>query len=114
MFESTLADDLTRARYNLSFLKHLERYVAVVSGIAIPFNNYVTGTCAFTHKAGVHSKVPMYATGLSVTPLKAVTSNPEAYEILNPEHFGVQRNIQVLFQSPSDLQAHTTHRLQVV
>ena len=38
-----------------------------VAGVSIPFNNYITGTCAFTHKAGVHSK--------------AVMSNPGAYEV---------------------------------
>ncbi len=41
----------------------------------IPFCNYVTGYSAFTHKAGIHAK--------------AILNNPETYEILNPNDFGM-------------------------
>lgn len=52
----------------------------MAADVEIPFNNYVTGSCAFTHKAGVHSK--------------AVMSNPTAYEVIDPADFGVERRIQ--------------------
>jgi hypothetical protein len=34
----------------------LDKYVAAAVGVPIPFNNYITGSAAYTHKAGVHSK----------------------------------------------------------
>jgi len=70
-----------KQRYNLTLLRSLEKYVATCADIQIPFNNYVTGSAAFTHKAGVHSK--------------AVMLNPGAYEIIDPEDFGVERKIQL-------------------
>lgn len=72
--------DITRSRYNLSVLRDLETYIATICGIDIPFNNPITGT-AFTHKAGVHSN--------------AAINDPKSYEILQPDIFGVQRNICV-------------------
>uniref|UniRef100_A0A7S4DX45 homocitrate synthase n=1 Tax=Lotharella globosa TaxID=91324 RepID=A0A7S4DX45_9EUKA len=77
----TLDKDLITERYDLSLLKHLERYVAQHCHVTIPFNNYVTGSCAFTHKAGVHSK--------------AVMQNPSAYEVIDPSDFGVERRIEL-------------------
>eukprot|EP00004_Rigifila_ramosa_P002889 TRINITY_DN12955_c0_g1_i1.p1 TRINITY_DN12955_c0_g1~~TRINITY_DN12955_c0_g1_i1.p1 ORF type:complete len:568 (-),score=131.73 TRINITY_DN12955_c0_g1_i1:14-1501(-) len=68
-------------RYDLHLLRHLERYVAQACEISIPFNNYITGSAAFTHKAGVHSK--------------AVMHNPGAYEVLDPADFGVERRVQL-------------------
>ena len=56
---SPLALGRRHSSYNLPFLNHLEKYVARAARVAVPFNNYVTGSCAFTHKAGVHSKVGM-------------------------------------------------------
>jgi homocitrate synthase len=73
--------DYVMNKYNLSLIRHLERYVSQRAHVAIPFNNYVTGSCAFTHKAGVHSK--------------AVMQNPEAYEVINPQDFGVERRIEL-------------------
>jgi homocitrate synthase len=78
----TLDQEAIQSRYNLRLLAHLEKYVAQVADITIPFNNFVTGSCAFTHKAGVHTK--------------AVISNPKAYEILDPEDFGVSRRVQLV------------------
>ena len=49
--------------------------------IDVPFNNYITGFSAFTHKAGIHAK--------------AVLNNPETYEILDPTDFGLTRYIHV-------------------
>jgi homocitrate synthase len=76
----TVDKDHVKQRFDLNVLTHLERYVSRASGINIPFNNYITGSCAFTHKAGVHSK--------------AVMANPNAYEVIDPADFGVIRNIQ--------------------
>lgn len=70
-----------RARYNLPLLRDLEIYVANKANIEIPFNNYVTGSAAFNHKAGVHSK--------------AVIQNPGSYEVIDPADFGVVRNISI-------------------
>ena len=50
-------------------------------GVDIPFNNYITGITAFTHKAGIHAK--------------AILNNPETYEILNPQAFGLTRYVSI-------------------
>ncbi len=64
-------------RYRLGQLRELERLVSRVTGADVPFNNYVTGETAYSHKAGMH--------------LKAMMSNPGAYEIIPPEAFGLAR-----------------------
>jgi homocitrate synthase len=66
-------------RYRLGQLRELERLVARVTGIEIPFNNYVTGETAYSHKAGMH--------------LKAMMANPGSYEIIPPEAFGLSRKL---------------------
>ncbi len=66
-------------RYRLGQLRELERLIARVTGIEIPFNNYVTGETAYSHKAGLH--------------LKAMMSNPGSYEIIPPEAFGLTRKM---------------------
>jgi homocitrate synthase len=66
-------------RYRLGQLRELERLVARVVGVEVPFNNVVTGETAFSHKAGMH--------------LKAMMSNPGAYEIIPPEAFGLSRKL---------------------
>jgi len=53
--------------------------VARVVGVEIPFNNYVTGETAYSHKAGMH--------------LKAMMANPGSYEIIPPEAFGLSRKL---------------------
>ena len=68
-------------KYNLKALHELELLVARIVGIDIPFNNYITGITAFTHKAGIHAK--------------AVLNNPETYEILDPQDFGMTRYISI-------------------
>ncbi len=67
------------ARYQLGQLRELERLVARVTGVEIPFNNVVTGETAFAHKAGMH--------------LKAMMTNPGSYEIVPPEAFGLSRRL---------------------
>lgn len=61
-------------KYNLNALRDVENLVADAVSIQVPFNNYITGYCAFTHKAGIHAK--------------AILNNPSTYEILRPEDFG--------------------------
>jgi homocitrate synthase len=72
--------ELTK-KYNLKALHDLELLVARIVGIDVPFNNYITGITAFTHKAGIHAK--------------AVLNNPETYEILDPHDFGMTRYISI-------------------
>ncbi len=69
------------AKYNLPKLVELDNMVADIVGVGIPFNNYITGITAFTHKAGIHAK--------------AVLNNPETYEILDPQDFGLTRYISI-------------------
>jgi homocitrate synthase len=66
-------------RYRLGQLRELERLVARITGVEIPFNNYVTGETAYSHKAGMH--------------LKAMMANPGSYEIIQPEAFGLSRKL---------------------
>ena len=68
-------------KYKLDVLPRLDNKVAQMVGVDIPFNNYITGITAFTHKAGVHAK--------------AVLNNPETYEILSPQDFGMTRYISI-------------------
>jgi len=68
-------------RYRLGQLRELERIVARICGIEIPFNNPLTGETAYSHKAGMH--------------LKAMTANTGSYEIIPPEAFGVSRQLIV-------------------
>src|SRR5512142_1714533 len=62
-------------RYQLGQLRELERLVARIVGVEIPFNNVVTGETAFSHKAGMH--------------LKSMMTNPGSYEVIPPEPFGL-------------------------
>jgi len=66
-------------RYRLGQLRELERLIARITGVEIPFNNFVTGETAYSHKAGMH--------------LKSMMSNPGSYEIIPPEAFGLTRRL---------------------
>ena len=66
-------------RYRLGQLRELERLVGRICGIEVPFNNYLTGETAYSHKAGMH--------------LKAMVTNPGTYEIIPPEAFGLARRL---------------------
>lgn len=70
-----------KAKYNLEKLRDLENLVAEAVQIQVPFNNYITGYCAFTHKAGIHAK--------------AILNNPSTYEILDPQDFGMTRYVSI-------------------
>ncbi len=69
------------SRYNLPQLQHLDHLVSDLTCVPIPFNNYVTGETAFSHKAGLHAK--------------AVLSDPSSYEALDPADFGLERRLEV-------------------
>ncbi len=77
----SLAPQEVARRYRLGQLREVERLVARVCGIEVPFNNYLTGETAFSHKAGMH--------------LKAMTANTGSYEIIPPEAFGLSRKLIV-------------------
>lgn len=68
-------------KYNLNMLREIENLVADAVEVEVPFNNYITGFCAFTHKAGIHAK--------------AILNNPSTYEILKPEDFGMTRYVSI-------------------
>ena len=51
--------DYVLSKYNVTKLKEIEDLVADYVEIQTPFNNYITGYCAFTHKAGIHAKASM-------------------------------------------------------
>jgi homocitrate synthase len=76
----TLNRDYVR-KYQLKLLPALDAMIARMCHIEIPFNNYITGSSAFIHKAGIHAK--------------AVLADPSTYEALNPDDFGVVREITI-------------------
>jgi homocitrate synthase len=71
--------DYVLSKYNIKKLKEVEELVADLVEVNIPFNNYITGFCAFTHKAGIHAK--------------AILNNPSTYEIISPSDFGMSRYV---------------------
>ncbi len=75
----TIDPEYVAAHYQLEHLRELEQKVARIANIEIPFNNYLTGETAYSHKAGIH--------------LKAMEANPGSYEVVPPDAFGVSRNI---------------------
>lgn len=67
--------------YDLTQLPELDQYVAESLNMPIPFTNPITAPGAFTHRAGVHTK--------------AILQNPRAYEVLNPDDFGLTRHVDI-------------------
>lgn len=59
--------EYVKAKYNLAMLREVENLVAEAVQVSVPFNNPITGFCAFTHKAGIHAK--------------AILANPSTYEM---------------------------------
>lgn len=70
-----------KKKYKLHMISDLDNMVAKKVNVNVPFNNYITGFCAFTHKAGIHAK--------------AILNNPETYEILDPQDFGLSRYVSI-------------------
>lgn len=81
--------EYVKSKYNLTKLKAVEDLVADAVEVNVPFNNPITGFCAFTHKAGIHAK--------------AILANPATYEIINPADFGMQRYITQAFLADSEI-----------
>jgi homocitrate synthase len=77
----TVDKEHIKHKYKLDYLREVENVVAEAVQVQIPFNNYITGYCAFTHKAGIHAK--------------AILNNPDTYEILKPEDFGMSRYVSI-------------------
>lgn len=69
------------SKYNLNYLAEIDQLIADYCQLDIPFNNYITGSSAFIHKAGIHAK--------------AVLADPSTYEAINPAHFGLNREISI-------------------
>ncbi|KAL0931121.1 homocitrate synthase [Colletotrichum truncatum] len=66
-------------KYKLHMIKEIEDMVAEAVQINTPFNNPITGYCAFTHKTSDHAK--------------GILSHPSIYEIIKPEDFGLTRYV---------------------
>ena len=77
----TVDPEQVSARYRLERLLDVERLVAGLLGVDVPFNNCVTGETAYSHKAGPH--------------LKAMLANPQSYEVIPPQRFGLRRRLIV-------------------
>ena len=73
--------EYVKGKYNLAQLRDIENIVAESVNVQVPFNNFITGYCAFTHKAGIHAK--------------AILANPTTYEVLNPADFGMSRYVHI-------------------
>ena len=71
--------DYVKGKYRLEKIKEIEDLVADAVEVNVPFNNPITGFCAFTHKAGIHAK--------------AILNNPSTYEIITPSDFGMSRYV---------------------
>ena len=88
--------EYVKSKYRLEKIKDLEDLVAEAVQINIPFNNYITGFCAFTHKAGTYSSSQVSRETLTWIPgihAKAILNDPSTYEIINPADFGMTRYV---------------------
>lgn len=77
----TLNPEQLNGKYRLHQLMDLHQLVADKVGIAIPFNHYIIGSAAFSHKAGIHTQ--------------AILNNPKTYEVINPSDFGLNRSFLI-------------------
>lgn len=73
--------EAVRSKYRLRLLPAVSRFVAERAGVEVPFNACIVGSAAFSHRAGLH--------------VKALLENPRTYEVLDPDEFGVRREIQI-------------------
>ena len=70
-----------RERYRLPLLREIVEYVSRSLDLTVPFNDCITGSAAFSHRAGIH--------------VKAMLENPRTYEVLDPDDFGIPRRLQI-------------------
>ena len=75
------SDPALVAGYDLRRVAELDRLVAGIAGVQVPFNAVISGTHAFAHAAGAHTA--------------AVLREPRTYEALDPATFGVTRRLHV-------------------
>jgi homocitrate synthase len=75
------SDPALVAGYDLTCIPRLDRLVAGIAGVEVPFNTVVSGAHAFAHAAGAHTA--------------AVLREPRTYEALDPAAFGVARTLHV-------------------
>ncbi|MCG8569919.1 MAG: homocitrate synthase [Spirochaetes bacterium] len=73
--------EYVKKKYNLLKLHQVHKLVQEKMKIHVSFNHFIFGSVAFSHKAGLHTN--------------AIIQNPETYEILKPEDFGLHRTISV-------------------
>lgn len=69
------------SKYNLKKLKDIEELVADLVEVHIPFNNYITGFCAFTHKAGIHAKASKYLSVVQSASIVDAASSQQPIDI---------------------------------
>jgi len=69
------------SKYRLDLLPVIDQMLADFCQLEIPFSNYITGSSAFIHKAGIHAK--------------AVLADPTTYESINPADFGLGREVAI-------------------
>lgn len=91
----TVDRDYVLSKYRLDMIKDIEDLVSEAVEVNIPFNNPITGFCAFTHKAGmcncrVSTTFKLTSPGIHA---KAILNNPSTYEIINPADFGMNRYV---------------------
>jgi homocitrate synthase len=77
----TVDPEQLKRKYCLDHLQELHHLVADKVGITIPFNHYIVGSAAFSHKAGIHTQ--------------AILNNPKTYEVINPNDFGQTRSFLI-------------------
>lgn len=75
------SDPVLTEGYDLCQIPVLDRMVARIAGVDVPFNTAISGTHAFAHAAGAHTA--------------AVLREPRTYEALNPGAFGVARTLHL-------------------
>jgi len=69
------------SKYNLKKIVELDKMLAGMLNVPVPFTNYFSSDNAFYHSAGIHTN--------------AIIKNPKSYEIFNIEDFRVERKLEV-------------------
>ncbi|XHG08930.1 Saccharopine dehydrogenase, variant 3 [Aspergillus wentii] len=98
--------EYVKSKYRLNKIKDLENLVAEAVQINIPFNNYITGFSAFTHKAGTYLFLKFPDNSPTLVPRYPCQSHPQ-----RPQHL---RNHQPrrLWHDPLRALCLAAHRLE--
>lgn len=67
--------------YDLRLIPEIDRLVAGIVGVEVPFNTVISGAHAFAHAAGAH--------------MAAILREPRTYEVFDPAVFGLTRTLHV-------------------